>query len=638
VSKRNLYLSNTSVEEALRRFLDALEPHIQAKNENIEVIHALDRVTGGAVYARCNSPLFNCAAMDGVAVVSARTRGASETSPLALEEGDGFAVVDTGDPVRPPYDAVIMAENIQDAVEASVIIRGAAAPWQHVRPVGEDIVAGEMILPGGHKIRPVDIGALLSGGVTEVSVRPRPAVAIIPTGTEMIEPGGEIPEDGGVIESNSRMLEGLVRHGGGIPERFSPVPDEYEALKSALREAAGQFDMVLVIAGTSAGREDYTVHALRELGEVIVHGVAMKPGKPAILAVINGKPVIGVPGYPVSAYLAYETFAAPALGSLAGLPAEDMPIVRATLTRKLVSSLKHREYVRVRVGQVGGRLVASPLARGAGAAMSLVRADGFCVIGQDDEGLEAGSAVDVLLCRELGGLERTVVSIGSHDLILDVLGDLISGLFPGVSLSSAHVGSMGGLLALKNGEAHIAPFHLLDEETGQYNIPILKKLFSGKKMALIKGVGRVQGIMARQGNPLGISGIADLTRCNYINRQRGAGTRLLLDYKLKTMGVSPSDIPGYDREAATHMAVAAAVKEGGADAGLGILSAAQAMDLDFIPVGEEEYDFAIPAVFLELPHIRAFIEALGSPQFLLRLEELGGYSANRCGEVVIIDC
>ena len=635
MSKRNLYLSNTPVEEALARFHSALAPYIQKKCEQIEVIDALDRVTGEGVFARCNSPLYNCAAMDGIAVVSARTRGASESAPICLKDED-FQPVDTGDPIRPPFDAVIMAEEIGEE-PGGPVIRAAAAPWQHVRPVGEDIVQGEMILPANHKIRPMDLGVLLSGGLTRVLVRARPRVAILPTGTEMVEPGEAVGEDG-IIESNSRMFEGLIKQGGGLPTRFSPIPDESERLRAALQESAEGFDMVLILAGTSAGREDFTVHLLRELGEVVVHGVAIKPGKPVILGVVKGKPVIGLPGYPVSAYLAYQNFAAPVLGALTGFAREEAPTLQATLTRNLVSSLKHREYVRVKMGRVGERLVASPLARGAGAAMSLVRADGFCVIEQDVEGIQSGTEVEVLLSRGLSGLGQTVVSIGSHDLILDLLADLLPEILPGAALSGTHVGSMGGLLALKNGECHIAPFHLLDEVSGRYNLPYLKRLFAGEEMALIKGVGRVQGILVRAGNPLGIAGIEDLTRCGYINRQRGAGTRLLLDHKLGEAGISPSEITGYDREAATHMAVAAAIKGGGADAGLGVLSAARAMGLDFVPVGEEEYDFAIPARFLDLPHIRAFIAALGDARFRAKLDELGGYTAHRCGEVIPVDC
>ena len=636
MSKRNLYLSNISIEEALTRFQEALGPHIKVENEYVEVIESVGRITGEAVYAKCNSPLYNCAAMDGIAVASAQTRGASEATPVVLEDSN-FVAVDTGDPIRLTYDAVIMAEDIQESEEGTVIIRAAAAPWQHIRPVGEDVVQGEMILPRHHKIRPVDVGVLLSGGITKILVFANPKVGIIPTGTELVEPGDEL-YDGCIIESNSHMLGALVQQAGGSPTRFKPVPDEYEKLKHVLRDNLELFDMVLILAGTSAGREDYTVQLLRELGDVIVHGVAMKPGKPVVLAVVNGKPVIGVPGYPVSAYLAYENFVAPILKQLTGLHSEVAPFVQATLTRKLVSSLKHKEYVRVKVGRVGARLIASPLARGAGAAMSLVRADGFCIIEQNVEGVEAGTEVNVLLQRDLSRLERSIVSIGSHDLILDILSDLLPRLSLGVSLSSTHVGSMGGLMALKNGEAHIAPCHLLDEQTGEYNISYLKKLFARKKMALIKGVGRIQGIMVRKGNPLEIAGIQDLTRCSFVNRQRGAGTRLLLDYKLKTMNIAQSEILGYEREAATHMAVAAMVKVSGADAGLGVWSAAKAMELDFIPVGEEEFDFALPEEFLELQHIQAFIDALLNANFLYELEKLGGYTAKKCGEVVLVDC
>ncbi len=635
-NKRNLYLSNISVEEARLRFQNALFPYHKAENESIEVIESLGRITGEAVFASCNSPLYNSAAMDGVAVISSRTNGASETAPLTLIRGEDFSVVDTGDPLRAPYDAVIMAEDIQEIESGNIIIRAAVAPWQHVRPVGEDIVQGEMILPGGHKVRPIDIGVLLSGGINKIKVRKRSEVAIFPTGTEMMEPGSEI-KVGGIIESNSRMLEALIKLGGGIPHRFASIPDDFDLIRAQLKDAAKRFDMVLICSGTSAGTEDYSIHVLRELGDVIVHGVAMKPGKPAILAVVNGKPVIGIPGYPVSAYLVYENFVAPILEMMTGDQRESVPFEKAILSRRIVSSLKYRDYVRVKLGRVNGKLVASPLARGAGAAMSLVRADGFCVIDQDSEGVQAGEQVRVVLIRSLAELEQTVVSVGSHDLILDVVADLLPVLFPGVHLSSTHVGSIGGLMAIKNGEAHIAPIHLLDEETGKYNIPFVKEIISDRPMALIKGMGRTQGIMVKKGNPLKIAGLEDLCRCQFVNRQRGAGTRLLLDYKLKVAGIDPAGIKGYDREAATHMAVAAAVRDGGADAGIGVLSASRAMNLDFIPVCDEEYDFAIPAEYLELPHICAFIEILKNTVFLNKLEKLGGYTATSCGEVVAID-
>ncbi len=632
MAKRNLYLDTKPVDEAAALYLAAVEKAVHIAYETIPVTEALNRVTRHASYAKYCSPLFNASAMDGIAVIAEKTEQASEREPVILKEGEDYAVVDTGDPIHPPYNAVIMAEDLVET-ENGVQIIASAAPWQHVRPIGEDIVAGEMILPSSHKIRPIDVGVLLSAGITQIEVVKQPEVAIFPTGTEIIEPE-DTPEDGSIIESNSRMFENMVKEAGGRAHRFPPIIDDYAQIRDKIAAAVKDYDMVIVNAGSSAGTEDYTVHVLRELGEVLVHGVAIKPGKPVILAIVEGKPVIGLPGYPVSAYIGFENFVEPVLALMGQMQQKHRELVTASISKRLVSSLKHKEYVRVKVGKVGDKMVAAPLARGAGAAMSLVRADGFCVIEQSSEGVEAGEPVQVELYREKEEVENTVVVIGSHDLILDVMADMMPDLHKGMFVSSTHVGSMGGLMALKRKEAHLAPIHLLDEQTGSYNASYVKKLFGTGKMALIKGVGRTQGILVKKGNPLGIRGLADLPGCRYVNRQRGAGTRVLFDYKLKQLGLEPSQINGYEREAATHMAVAAAVGSDGADAGMGILSAAKAMDLDFIPVGPEEYDFAVPQEYLELPHIQAFVEILKSEAFHRRLEELGGYTYAHAGEIV----
>jgi putative molybdopterin biosynthesis protein len=427
------------------------------------------------------------------------------------------------------------------------------------------------------------------------------------------------------------MLEALVTEGGGEGKRFEIVKDDPLLLENTLKNNLTQYDMIFVIAGSSAGTEDYTASVLKKMGEVIVHGVAMKPGKPVILSVVEGKPVIGIPGYPVSAYLTYRNFAAPVLAILAGRRESEVPLAEAVVAKRLVSSLKHREYTRVKIGNVDGKLVASPLARGAGAAMSLVRADGFCVIEQNSEGIEAGDRAKVELFRPLNEIELSLVSIGSHDLILDIIADMMNG--KGYFLAGTHTGSMAGLMALKRGECHIAPIHLLDEDSGSYNSGWLKRLFPETPVKLVRGVGRVQGLIVKKGNPLGLNSLLDLTNCRYINRQRGSGTRLFLDYRLKQAGIAPEHITGYDREAITHMAVAAAVQNGDADAGMGITSAAKALDLGFIPLGNEEYDFAIHPRFLELPQIRLFMEILRNPAFHGCLEKLGGYTWEHCGEI-----
>ncbi len=631
MGKRNLYLNNTPVEEARIIYKNALKTRIKMEYEEIPTEQSLGRITKEAVFALCSSPMFNAAAMDGIAVIAERTKGALEREPLELKKLEDFMVVDTGDPIKYPYDAVIMAEDVLEIDDSTVSILEAAAPWQHIRPVGEDIVCGEMLLASMHKIRPIDIGVLFSGGITKIKVVKQPKVAIFPTGTEIIEPGSE-PKEGDILESNSRMFEAMVTTYGGIAHRFPPIKDDYEKIKGVVSDALVHYDIVIVNAGSSAGTEDYTVHILRELGEVFVHGVAIKPGKPVILAVAKDKPVIGLPGYPVSAYIGFENFVKPILTMFSGEHDDESNQVKAILSKRLVSSLKHKEYVRVKVGAVGGRLVASPLSRGAGAAMSLVRADGFCVIDQICEGIEAGQTVTVELYRSRSEIKHTLVSIGSHDLILDLIGDLMSFHNPGIYMSSTHVGSMGGLMALKRGEAHMVPIHLLDEESGEYNLPYLVRLFQ-EPMSIIKGVKRIQGLMVQKGNPLNIKGIEDLTRCRYVNRQRGAGTRVLFDYKLKFLGINSLLINGYEREAATHMAAAALVSSKSADAAMGIFSAANAMGLDFLPVGEEEYDFAVPVKYLDLPEMLSFIKVLKSEELHHRMDQIGGYRYDLAGEI-----
>ena len=640
--KRNLYLKTKPVEEALAAYMAVLEESgaVNPQTEWVDTYSALGRRTAGPVFAKCCSPLFNAAAMDGIAVRATATKGASESRPITLKLGADYKIVDTGDPVKSPFDAVIMAEDVVEVDEETVQILASVPGWNHVRSIGEDIVAGEMMLQTGHVIRPVDIGVLLASSNLQVEVFRQSKVAILPTGTEIIEPKAE-PQEGDIIDSNSGMFAGQVAEAGGIPHRLPIVEDDYEKIKKTVLDALENHDMLVINAGSSAGTEDYTVHILREIGQVVVHGVAMKPGKPVILAMVKGKPVIGLPGYPVSAYLAFENFAVPVLRRLQGETgawAEPAGCrVQAVISRRMVSSLKHREYVRVKVGKVGDKLVAAPLARGAGAAMSLVRADGFCIIPQNSEGYEAGETVEVELYKNLNEIESTLVSIGSHDMIMDVIGDMMASQYHNLFLSSTHVGSMGGLMALQRGETVIAPTHLLNEEDGRYNEAVLKQLFGSGRVALIKGVSRIQGIMVKKGNPLNIQSVEDLTKVRYVNRQRGAGTRVLLDYKLKQAGIRPEEIDGYDKEAATHMAVAALVASEEIDAGMGIRPAADAMGLDFIEVGMEEYDFAIDRQNLQLPQVQAFLEILRSPAFHEKLAQLGAYGWDQAGTLILID-
>lgn len=580
---RDTYIDNIPIEEAKVKYYERL--NIQNYFEELTPMDALNRVTYEAIYAKTSSPSYNAAAMDGIAVIAAKTKEATEISPIILVEGKDFSYVNTGNQILNPYDSVIMIEDVIDLGGGQVKILKSVYPWQHIRQIGEDIVATEMIIPSKHVIRPIDLGALISGGIEKLKVYKKPKVGILPTGTEIVEDIRQVT-DGKIIDSNSRVFEGLVVEYGGAPNRYIPHSDDYQLLREAILKGVEENDILLINAGSSAGTTDYTAKLIGELGEVVVHGVAMKPGKPTILGIINNKPVIGIPGYPVSAYFIFETFVKPLIKKYIGIESRDEDTVQGVLSNRVVSSLKNRELIRLNLGYVGGNLIATPIGGGAGVSMSLVKADGIGVIPRNIEGIDAGDTIEINLLKPLSIIKSKLVSIGSHDLIMDVLGDMIE-------LSSGHVGSMSGILSMKRGESHIAPIHLLDEETGEYNVSYIKKYFPGQKMALIKGVKRLQGFIVQKGNPKGVVDFKDLIKegVAYANRQRGAGTRVLLDYHLKLDNIDSHLVEGYTRELNTHMAVSAAVKTGSATTGLGIYSAAKAMNLDFVDVTYEDYDF-----------------------------------------------
>lgn len=633
-SQRQVYLEDIPYEIAREKLLRAFQGTLMA-GETRPVVECLGRVTASPVFATVSSPHYHAAAVDGVAVDAAVTFEARETAPVILTVGENAFWVDTGDPLPPGTNAVIMVEDLADKGAGKLEIVSAVAPWENVRIYGEDMVETELILPANHKLRPVDIAAVLAGGVTETSVRRQPLVTFIPTGSELVPPGAR-PAPGQIIEFNSAMISGMVREWGGIPKVTPIVPDDFHAILEAVKRALSESDLVLIGAGSSAGSEDYTFRVLDELGEVFLHGIATRPGKPVVLGRASGKPVIGVPGYPVSAALDMELFVKPLLHRFLGLPSPPPDTVTATLSRNVVSPMGVDEFVRVKLGKVGKKLVATPLVRGAALTTSLVRADGILVVPRGREGFMGGREVEVQLVRPLWEILGTVVHIGSHDPILDIIANLLREMRPEMTFSSANQGSFGGLLALRRGECHMAGTHLLDEETGTYNVPYLQRYLPNMDVVLVTLVYRQQGLIVRPGNPKNIRDIQDLTRpeVTFVNRQKGAGTRVLLDLALKEKGISPSLIRGYDREEYTHTQVAAAVKSGAADAGLGIMAAARALGLDFIPWREERYDLAILSEYLDHPGVRAILEIIRSDCFKEQAESMGGYSTRDTGRVI----
>ena len=609
--------------------------------ERIAVPDAVGRVLAEPVHARLSAPHFHAAAMDGIAVKASDTFGASETRPKRLQTGRDAYWVNTGHVLPDHTDAVIMVEHIHVIDETTVEIDSPAFPWQHIRKIGEDIVATELLFPQNHLVTPYCLGALLSGGVFSVAVKKKPKILIIPTGSELVDwqEVGDIPlQPGKVLDSNSYVLGSLAVSSGADVVRHERVMDDPATLTEKIRLAAhSDVDIILTVGGSSAGSEDYSRHVIEALGEILVHGVTIMPGKPIIVGKINRKPIFGIPGYPVSAIIAFEQFVQPLIDHFLGQPPNKRPTVPVKPTRKIASKLGLEEFIRVKLGLVGDRIVATPLPRGAGCITSITEADGIIRVPSHVEGLKDGDDVSAELLRPISAIQNTLVAVGSHDNTLDVLADQLKAENATITLSSSHVGSMGGLMAVKKGVCHMAGSHLLDTEDGSYNIRYLEKYLRGIDVRLINLVFREQGFILPKGNPKQISGFEDICRedVRFINRQGGSGTRILLDYRLEQSGLDRNMINGYETEEFTHMSVAVAVLSGTVDVGLGIYAAAKALDLDFVPVVTEQYDLVIPRVFLEMKPMQILMNIINSAVFKRRVEALGGYDTNKTGSIIL---
>ncbi len=636
--KRNIYLDKVPLADALERMLTLCRDEGVAfplPDETVATADALGRVISQPMFARVSSPPFHSSAMDGVAVVAGKTVGAGEASPVKVSLGSDVALIDTGEPVPPGFDAVIMVEDLNEVAPGVFEIIKPVSPWQHVRPLGEDIVQTELVLPRGHRIRPVDIGALLNAGFVETPVYRMPVVAIIPTGTELVENPSMLGA-GKIMESNSRVLAAFVAQSGAHAIRMDIVPDEYDLIRDTVARALERADVVVINAGTSAGREDFTRSIIEELGVLAVHGVAMRPGKPVVLGVARATPVIGLPGFPVANYRGAQEFLAPVILALSGAAPSKAPELKARLARKIFSAPGVDEFVQVKVARVNDVVVAAPLPRGSGVSMSLVRSDGVIKIPASSEGVNRSEEVSVLLRDREIDINGAILAMGSHDISLDLLASRISQGDPSLSLASANVGSMGGIMAIRCGQAHIAGTHLLDIETGDFNVSYIHKQLAADEVLLAHLAWRSQGLMVAPGNPLGIHGIADLARpdVRFVNRQKGSGTRLLLDYELERLGIDPASVTGYEREMFTHTAVAAAVAGGSADVAPGVMAAANALKLEFIPVARERYDLLILGSFARIRAFEALMAVLGEASYRAEVESLGGYDLSESGKLI----
>jgi len=632
---RNVYIQNTPMEQALKLFIDHLEDcnYFQTQSETIDVSKSSGRILSSAVTARRSSPHYAASAMDGIAVKAENTYGASESIPVTLNN-EQYIEVDTGDYVPKKFDAVIMIEDVNFKGDQAEIIKP-AVPWQHIRSVGEDLVARDMIATSCTKIGAYELASFITAAVPTVDVVKKPVIAIIPTGTELLDSGSEEMEPGEIVESNSRMLAGMCSEWGAESFRHDIVIDDRAKLLAAVNEVRDKADMIVICSGSSAGREDYTSSIIEETGELLIHGIATRPGKPAILGIIDNKPVVGVPGYPISAQLVFNLFARPVIYKKQGLTPPEPETLNCTMSRKTASFMGVDEFIYVNAARIKDNYIAYPLNRGAGITTSLVKADGVVHIERGSEGINAGSPCTVTLRHPRELIDRTLVCIGSHDISLDFLADIMRRRH-NTRLISTNVGSMGGIMSLMRGESHFAGVHLLDYETGDYNISYLKKYLKDIPWILLNLVHREQGLIVEKGNPLNIHSINDLLQkeVRYINRQRGAGTRVLFDYLLDKNNINKDHINGYNREEFTHLAVAAAVKNDAADCGMGIYASAKALELDFIPISEERYDLCILPDVMDEKTIDILRQLIKSSEFKEKALDFGGYKLKNSGEII----
>jgi molybdenum cofactor synthesis domain-containing protein len=606
--------------------------------ETVPVRQARDRLLVKPVKAVRSVPAYNAAAVDGMAVRASSTFSAFPETPVILSIGSEAIQVDTGDPLPEGTDSVVMIEKIEITGDRCEV-RESVYPWQNVRKTGEDIVKGEILLPAYHRIRSYDQGALLAAGILSVRVFRKPRVLIIPSGDEIIPPEEAVDpiRPGVILEVNGQVLSSMVEECGAESVLMDVVPDNPGKIRDAINSGLEEgFDLILTIAGSSAGTEDFTPNVLQELGELLVHGITVMPGKPTLLADVKDRPVVGIPGYPVSAVVSFREFVGPLLFHMQGLKTPEPETIEAVIGRKLPSKPGLEEHVRVILGKVGDRAIAIPLAGGAGMMTSLVRADGILRIPPEISGYSESETATVELLTPKHALQNRLLIIGSHDLTIDLLASAIKERSEGrITISSSNIGSMGGLSAIEKGIAHLAGSHLLDTETGDYNRSYIDRFITRTSVSLVTLVHRWQGFMIAGGNPKNVHGIEDLTRPDiaFINRQPGSGTRILLDYEMQKAGIDPKAIPGYRSEEYTHMSIAMAVASGRADVGLGILASAKALDLDFIPVARERYDLVIPEEFLHDQRIEMLLEIIQSQKFIDQVLSLGGYETEETGSI-----
>jgi len=633
IVKTTRFAEHCSLSEAVGLLLREFTPAAR-RTEVMPAADALGRTLAEDVVSRRNVPHYTASAVDGYTVAALSTAGATPATPVVLEPGR-FEWVNTGMPII-AGDSVVMIEDTSQTADGKLKIFKSLTQGENVRAVGEDVMAGQILAVDGDPVTPALVSLLLCAGVAEAAVRARPRTLFIPTGDEIVDAKSWFKEEGIlaglVVDSNSAFAEAIFGQWGYEIDVHPILPDDPGRIREAIKDAASRYDVVLVSAGSAKGKRDHTAEIFTDIGKMLFRAVRMKPGRPVMAANVAGKPVICTPGFPMSCAVVLWSVVYPLLTALSEEPADDSlsksmgsaETVRARFMIQHSSPAGVAEWLRLKIALVDGALLAWPLTAGASVLWALAESDGIALLDEEVLECEKGTPVKFRLTRKVD-LPNRLLFQGSDDPAIQLLISLMRKR--GADLAIRAVGSMGGLAALGRGEAHFAAAHLMDPADGSYNTSYIEKFASGRSWRRQLVFYRSQGIIVARGNPKNITTFEDLTRgVVFENRQPGAGTRVLLDFMLKSAGLTPEDVKGYERQSITHLEAANKVASGVADATLGIKAAADALGLDFIPIAQEPYELVFAENFDEHPAAKALAGAIASEEWRAKVERMGGYA------------
>ncbi len=626
--KRKVYFNKIDffkAKEILEERLKSIFSLRNLKKEIIDIEDSIGRITAEPIYALKSVPPFTTSAMDGVAVRYEKTSFATPKNPVRLKSNKDFVFVNTGYPIPERFNAVIMIENVKKISDNEIEIFSPIPFYGNMRNIGEDVSEGEMIIPSYTKILPETVALLYAAGIRKIKVLKKAKALIIPTGDEIEERGGRL-EENKIYETNTIFIKTYLEGWGFDVVVSKIVKDIIKNIEKILDNNLDKYDLIFFSAGTSSGSKDFIPSLIEKKGKIHFHGINYIPGKPFCFGEINKKPIFCIPGYPGAAAGVLNEFIKD-ISYYFTLYDDTNKKIMAKSAFKIVSKLGMREFLKIKVGKISDDYYFYPLKRGSSVLSPFIEKEGLLEIEESFEGINKGEKKEITILTKKDLIDNKIIFVGSNDFLISEIRNLLKKQDYTKDISIINTGSFGGLMAIKNKITHFSGIHLLDEKTGEYNTSFIKKYLKEGEFIRIPFLIREQGFIIKKGNKKKINDIEDLINegISFINRQRGSGTRILLDYLLKQKKIKYEKIKGYDREVFTHLETGIIVKRGEADCGLGVKAVANILGLDFVPIAEEKYEILILKEFEKTENYNILLDILSSKELKEKGKKLGGY-------------